>query len=253
MAKRFTDTGKWKRPWFQGLSRDAKLLWIFLCDDCDHVGIWIADFELMSLRLGMRVDEARLKELVGDKLVKIDADKYFIPSFFTFQYGEAKDGFKAKQSAIKTLRFWNLVDESDSLKDFTNSYLSVQVLSMDCPSISISKIKIISNSGSAEGEVEALYRGYPRKQGKSDGFKRLVADLNAGALATDMVKARDNYIAYLKRDNVEAKYIQLFSTWANKWRDWLDPSHGTSENYAKNNSGYDWEKYEREKTEQGAL
>lgn len=252
MAKRFTDSGKWKRPWFRGLGIHAKVLWQYMCDECDHAGIFIADFDLISFQVGFRVDESKLMSWLGTKLVQVDRDKYFIPSFFDFQYADAKDGFKAKQSAIKILKSYGLVDESDLIIDLTNRYLSVQGQSPDCPSISISKIKIKGNTGSAEGEIETLYQGYPRKQGKSDGIKRLLADLGAGAQAADMVRARDNYIAHLKRDNVEAKYIQHFSTWANKWRDWLDPSHGTSENFAKNGSGFDWEKYEREKANQGA-
>lgn len=227
MANRFTDTSKWKRPWFQALSRDAKLLWFFLCDDCDHAGIWIADFDLMSLRLGMKVDEKKLRELVGDKLIKIDADKYFIPSFFEFQYGNAKDGFKAKQSALKTLRSWNLLDEKDSLRDLANSYLSVSGESPDCHIIS----KSISNTGDARGEnlatdpdYEAVYKTYPKKVGKGNGLEKLKKLCRTKEELELFAKAMNAYVAYCKRTDTFLKQFDTFVNWS--WRDCLDPSYG---------------------------
>ena len=40
MAKRMSETEKWKDPWFEGLSKDFKLIWLYLLDDCDNAGIW---------------------------------------------------------------------------------------------------------------------------------------------------------------------------------------------------------------------
>ncbi len=233
MAKRFTDTAKWKRPWFQALSRDAKLVWIFLCDDCDHAGIWLADFVLMSLRLGMKVDEEKLAELVGDKLVKIDQDKYFIPSFFEFQYADAKDGFKAKQSALKTLKHWNLLDESDSLKDFSNSYLRVCELSPDCHIISTSKIKSTSNTGIVKGPpdeaYEAVYQKYPKKVGKSDGLKKLKKLCPTAESLAEFEAAMLLYMAECERTDTFLKQFDTLVNWT--WRDCLEPGYGAAESF----------------------
>ncbi len=33
-----------------------KLLWDFICHDCDHAGIWHVDFEIASLYIGSDVE-----------------------------------------------------------------------------------------------------------------------------------------------------------------------------------------------------
>lgn len=38
MKKRLTLIAKWDDPWFMGLSKDAKLLFLYMCDKCDGAG-----------------------------------------------------------------------------------------------------------------------------------------------------------------------------------------------------------------------
>jgi len=45
MPKRLTATEKWNDPWFCGLNIEDKLFWIYLCDNCDHAGIYKWDKE----------------------------------------------------------------------------------------------------------------------------------------------------------------------------------------------------------------
>ena len=40
MAKRFTDTEIWEQDWFIDLPNKYKLLWNYIKDKCDNVGIW---------------------------------------------------------------------------------------------------------------------------------------------------------------------------------------------------------------------
>lgn len=246
MAKRLTDTSKWKRPWFQSLSRDAKLVWLFLCDDCDHAGIWIADFELMSLRLGIHLNEAKLAQMIGSKLVKLSADRYFIPSFFEFQYQYAKDGFKAKQSALKALRYWNLLDDQDCLVDLTDSYLSVNQQSVDCLSISISKS--ISNTGGVgeknvlpQEAYESVYQKYPKKVGKSDGLAKLKKICPSQETLAQFELAMLAYVADCKKNDV---FLKQFDTFVNSsWKDWLDPSTSSASGL-KASGDIDWSRFE---------
>jgi len=37
--KRFTETTKWDDPWFRKLSPTAKLLWGYITDKCNAVGL----------------------------------------------------------------------------------------------------------------------------------------------------------------------------------------------------------------------
>ena len=52
MAKRFTDTDKWKKTLLKSMPSEYKLLWLYICDDCDHAGIWHVDIQIASLRIG---------------------------------------------------------------------------------------------------------------------------------------------------------------------------------------------------------
>src|SRR3990167_6646171 len=75
MSKRFTDTDKWKRPWFRELPETYRLFWIYLCDSCDHSGIWYVDFALASFMIGSPVDPAKSKEFLGKQIVEIDSSR----------------------------------------------------------------------------------------------------------------------------------------------------------------------------------
>ncbi|MBK7892859.1 MAG: hypothetical protein IPJ84_19005 [Bdellovibrionales bacterium] len=112
MPKRFTDTDKWKRPSFRELPFKAKLAFLYLCDQCDHAGIWPGDFPQMSFHLGFPVTESNLTEWFGEKVIKFDTDKFFLVTFFEFQYGESKDGFRAKQAAVNKLQRLGLMDSN---------------------------------------------------------------------------------------------------------------------------------------------
>jgi hypothetical protein len=88
MAKRFTDTGKWKKQWVRSLTPEMKLVWVYILDDCDVAGLWETDWDVLQIRLGIKTTlEEAVKEL-GDHVVVLDrGTKWFIPSFIEFQYG----------------------------------------------------------------------------------------------------------------------------------------------------------------------
>lgn len=103
MAKRFTDTDKWKKPFIKSLDAPYKLLWFYILDDCDHAGIWQADFDVASLRIGFPVDEKTAVEKFGERMQKISAGKFFLPDFIFFQYGVLNDKNRLHVSVINIL------------------------------------------------------------------------------------------------------------------------------------------------------
>lgn len=110
MAKRFTDTEKWKKPFIRGLQGPYKLLWLYICDDCDHAGIWQVDMDVASIRIGETLDKEKALASFGDKIVIFDnGHKWFIPSFLEFQYpsGLNPDN-RAHSSIIHLLEKYNL-------------------------------------------------------------------------------------------------------------------------------------------------
>jgi hypothetical protein len=103
MAKRFTDTDKWKKPFIRGLEGPYKLLWFYILDDCDHAGIWQVDFEVAEIRIGQPVKEKKALEVFGERVVRIAANKWWIPDFISFQYGELSEKNRLHVSVIQIL------------------------------------------------------------------------------------------------------------------------------------------------------
>lgn len=121
MAKRYTDSNKYKKPFVRGLPGAYKLLWDFLYHDCDHAGIWIVDFEISQAYIGKDMpvnretalslfnsDEVRIIEIDGGK-------KWFLPSFIEFQYGQLTEKNRAHLSAILQLKKYGLLDNDLSI------------------------------------------------------------------------------------------------------------------------------------------
>ena len=126
MAKRFTDTNKYKKPFMRNLPGAYKLLWDFLYHDCDHAGIWIVDFEIAQTYVGkdMPITQGGALTLFNDdeiRIVKIDGGKkWFIPSFILFQYGKLSEKNRAHLNVISVLKKYNLINEDFSIKALTS-------------------------------------------------------------------------------------------------------------------------------------
>ena len=120
MAKRFTDTEKWKKPFIRNLKASYKLLWLYICDDCDHSGIWQVDIEVAEIRIGEKLDINKAKQYFADKIIILDnGSKWFLPSFIEFQYPSGlNENNKAHTAIIKTLERYKT--EIDAFKDLTS-------------------------------------------------------------------------------------------------------------------------------------
>jgi CRISPR/Cas system-associated protein endoribonuclease Cas2 len=124
MAKRFTDTNKYKKPFVRGLQGAYKLLWDYLYHECDHAGIWIVDFEIAQMYLGadMQISKEKALEFFNSdemRVVEIDNRKqWFLPGFIEFQYGKLNPKNRVHESVISILHKHNLLEEDFSLNQF---------------------------------------------------------------------------------------------------------------------------------------
>ena len=109
MAKRFTDTGKYKKAFIRSLPGPYKLLWDYLYHDCDHAGIWQKDFQIAQIYLGpdMPIDEKKALELFNkdeQRIVSLNGgSKWFIRPFIEFQYGPLNPENKVHFSILTIL------------------------------------------------------------------------------------------------------------------------------------------------------
>ena len=84
MKKRLHDPGIWRKPWFRQLSKDAKLLWQYLCDECDCSGVWERDDKQAMFFL--EIKELPFKELNKNLFFFCHQRKILIIDFCEFQY-----------------------------------------------------------------------------------------------------------------------------------------------------------------------
>lgn len=119
MAKRFTDTEKWKIAWFRKLSPKHKCAWSFILDNCDHAGLWYEDIEIMSNFIGDEIVPGELEEFFKGKIYRIEDHKFFIKDFIDFQYGELNPNNKVHKSVLKKLEKIGV-----DIKGLTNSSLA---------------------------------------------------------------------------------------------------------------------------------
>ena len=82
MAKRLTDTEKWNDPWFCGLTPKDKLFWVYICDNCDHAGIWKVNWPLVKFHLG---EYEFNKEVFNGRIDVLDNEIWFLRKFVFFQ------------------------------------------------------------------------------------------------------------------------------------------------------------------------
>lgn len=103
MAKRYTESNKWKNSWFRKLHPKYKLFWVYMLDQCDHAGLWEVDVELAAFQMGVKLNEKDLLEVFGDKIEVIKVDRWFIPKFIEYQYGELNESNRVHASVMRIL------------------------------------------------------------------------------------------------------------------------------------------------------
>lgn len=112
MAKRMTDTGKWVDGWFCDLPPLDKLFWQFLCDNCDHAGVWKVNLKMVRFMISedYTPDLAKFEDRIKD----LGNGRWFVPKFIEFQYGRLHDNNHAHVSVIKALRALGLDEYVDA-------------------------------------------------------------------------------------------------------------------------------------------
>jgi hypothetical protein len=87
MAYRYTNTDKWNDAWFAGLRPIQKLLFIYLCDNCDIAGFIEANIKRWALDIGYTVKdiEGALKGLSRSIVEAKTGDCFYIRNFIKHQ------------------------------------------------------------------------------------------------------------------------------------------------------------------------
>lgn len=103
MAKRLTDTEKWRDPWFRKLHPTLKCIWNYICDNCDNSGVWKVDMESIEFFVG----DTRSKDLIlttfEDRVSELTKDYWLIKKFVPFQYGELSEDSRPHKQVLNLI------------------------------------------------------------------------------------------------------------------------------------------------------
>ncbi len=102
------DSDIFKKGFVKSLEAPYKLLWIYILTDCNHAGIWEVELDVACLRLGIEIEEKNALQIFEKKIQIIDSDKWFLPSFISFQYGELNEKNRVHNSVLQILRKYKI-------------------------------------------------------------------------------------------------------------------------------------------------
>lgn len=87
MSSRLTDGDKWKDIWFSNLSPYAKLLFIFLCENCNNAGIYEVNKKFLLFYLGISEEQLSeaIKEIQKSYVKSHDGKRIWLKNFLKYQ------------------------------------------------------------------------------------------------------------------------------------------------------------------------
>lgn len=114
MSYRFTNSDKWTDSWFSDLSPHAKLLFIFLYENCDNAGLYEVNRKFMLFLLGFTDDELKdaIKELGKSYIKSNDGTKIWLKNFLKHQKLYPLNWKNNAHKQIINILLENLADEN---------------------------------------------------------------------------------------------------------------------------------------------
>lgn len=120
MAKRFTDSGKFRDNWYRKLTPNQKCLWEFIISECSLAGIIDIDFDSLEFHIGAKITIEDFEPL-NERIYTLPDGKVFIPKFITFQQKELNENNRAHKNIIENLSKYG-IDLSLNLENFERGF-----------------------------------------------------------------------------------------------------------------------------------
>jgi hypothetical protein len=161
MSKRFIDTDLWERNWFLKLTPEERQAFVFIFCKCDCIGIYRYNIMHSYVLGGISVDDLASK--INGHLEKLEEDKYWLPSFCYFQYGNLTEDCRPHKKYIEELKKQKLFKRVS--KGYSKGINTLQ-----------EKEKEKDKEKDIEKEQE-IYKLYPRKEGKAKAIEAITKAL----------------------------------------------------------------------------
>ena len=170
MAKRFTDTAKWNEDWFLELSNSYKLFWIYICDNCDHAGIFKPNKRIFELIVGEKMNVTDFLEscnLDKVRIVELENGRWYLTGFISFQYGGKLNVNNRVHKSILSVLTKNNITWVDDVKPQLELVEDTQEqkdnASQSKPRTITEAIDYFKEKGSNKNEGEKFYYFYESK------------------------------------------------------------------------------------------
>jgi hypothetical protein len=166
MAKRFTDTQKWTEDWYLDLPIVYKIFWIYICDNCNHAGVYKPNKRVFELLVGEKIDLEKFLEGINrdkERIIKLANGRWYLTGFIEFQYGtNLNPNNRVHRSILKLLNENDLNWEGKELQPEV-----IKAINNTAKPSSISEIvAYFESKGSNKKEAEKFYYFY-----ESNGWK----------------------------------------------------------------------------------
>ena len=161
MAKRFTDTMKWNEDWYLDLSLIDKLFWIYICDNCDHAGIFKPNKRMFELLIGGEIDVQKFLNTVNQDKARICVlgnGRWFLAGFIEFQYGNKLNPNNRVHKSIL-----NILNDNDLNLEVFDTKVRLDAPTKETRNIPESIQEVITyfkGKGSNKREAERFYFYY---------------------------------------------------------------------------------------------
>ena len=251
MAYRFTKSDKWQDPWFRRLKPIAKLLFLYICDNCDWGGFWEIDLPWAALSIGCNEEliYGAFEEIKPHLVVR---EAYcWLPKFIKHQRNIKEGGvtFKAAMKCLESRPEFRDVIEKELNKNQEKTLFSQWEPTgspVDSKGIGkgkgISKSKKQSPSKIVDKKFEQFWKAYPKKVGKGAARKSFEKIKPSDELLQKILSAVEQQSKSEQWLKEGGRYIPNPSTWLNqeRWDDELvmkDTHYGT-DNTQRNNQPF---------------
>ena len=181
MPNRFTETDKWKKPWFRKLAPEYKLLWVYMLDTCDAAGVWPVDTDLASYCIGAPLDEHEAIKVMKKQIVVLAPTKWLIRDFVSFQYGRLSEACNPHKRVFATLATHGLNPDSFTPQGYHGRVPSTLQDKTRQDKTSSSFL----GKGDARGETRKqkamkIYAAHPKKRSRQAALRAIEQQLANG-------------------------------------------------------------------------
>ena len=200
MAKRFTDTTKWNDDWFFNLSNEQKLAWIYILDTCDHAGVWKKNIKLLNFHTGSCFVEDNLKQVFSGKFIEIK-DKWFIPNFIKFQYGNTF--LTSKNNAVVSAR--ELLLDLRFIQQDINGTLTL-IKGLPNPTLTLKEQE--QEQDKDKDMVKSINKDEDKIKNKNEEISK-ITDIDKNKIKNTFTYKKQEQINKLNKEELDQYLIQL--------------------------------------------